>query len=339
MSRRLASLIVVLLAAQAAIGAAPARAQDAGPAPLPYATLPTMGTPPPRDAALPGGVPLVHPSTPEEAAADASLATPAPSEWLSAGSRGCVRRGAMRGMCTGPRRVPRPFGADGDSARALGLGTSAVAARLLTSAPEPRWVSAAASETGAAMPGDLLFPVAGAELWRGYGATRRGRRRHNHQGVDLGASAGTLFRAANDGLVAYSDNGLRGYGNLVILVHADASTTFYAHCRATYVFAGQRVRRGQVLGEVGSTGYARGEHLHFEWHSGGMARNPLGHFAALPSGVTPTASQLEDRALPLDPSVFHRARGRRGVRAPAPRHGRAQTRSTAPIRARSRLAP
>jgi len=338
-SRRFSSLLVVLLAAQAAIGAAALRAQDAGAAALMHAPLPVMGAPPPPDAALPGGVPRVFPSTPEEAAADASLAATPPSDWLTAGRRGCVRRGAMRGMCSGPRRVPRPFGADADRARALGLGTSAVAARLLIGAPEPRWVSAAASETRAAVPGDLLFPVAGAELWRGYGATRRGRRRHNHQGVDLGASAGTLFRAANDGLVAYSDNGLRGYGNLVIVVHADASTTFYAHCRATYVFAGQRVRRGQVLGEVGSTGYARGEHLHFEWHAGGVARNPLGHFAALPAGVMPTAAQLEDRALPLDPSVFHHARRRRGARALAPRHGRAQSRSTTPIRARSRRAP
>ena len=270
------------------------------------------------------------PATPEEAAADSALATSPPTDWLTAGPRGCMRRGPMRGMCNGPRRVARPSGPDAERARTLGLGATGVASRLLVHEPDPSWV-AAAQTPGRAMPSDLLFPVAGGGLWRGYGATRRNRRAHNHQGVDIGSPAGTLYRAVNDGLVAYSDNGLRGYGNLVILVHPDGSATFYAHSRAAYVFAGQLVRRGQVLGEVGDTGYARGEHLHFEWHASGVARNPLPHFAALPAGVTPTAAQLTERVLPLDRSVFRRTRTRRRVhRGQHP---------AAPARLRSRRAP
>jgi murein DD-endopeptidase MepM/ murein hydrolase activator NlpD len=99
-----------------------------------------------------------------------------------------------------------------------------------------------------------------------------------HNGVDIGAREGAPVRAVNDGLVAYSFNGMSGYGNSVLLLHADGSVTLYAHCRATYVFAGQRVRRGQVIAEVGETGLARGAHLHFEWRRDGQPLNPIPHF-------------------------------------------------------------
>ena len=56
-----------------------------------------------------------------------------------------------------------------------------------------------------------------------------------------------------------------------MIVHADASVTFSAHCRAIYVFPGQRVRRGQIVGEVGDTGLARGVHVHWEYHVHGEA--------------------------------------------------------------------
>jgi murein DD-endopeptidase MepM/ murein hydrolase activator NlpD len=168
----------------------------------------------------------------------------------------------------------------------------------------------------------LRFPLDDAALWRGYGPTRRGRRRHNHLGVDLGAAPGTPFRAADRGLVAYVGNDLRGYGNVALVVHPGGAVTLYAHARALYVRAGALVARGQVLGEVGDTGFARGAHLHFEVHEDGAARNPLPRFASLPARIALPASALDDRILPPDPSVRHRpARGRRsqvvGGRVPA----------------------
>jgi hypothetical protein len=60
-----------------------------------------------------------------------------------------------------------------------------------------------------------------------------------------------------------------------MLIHADGSVTSYAHCRALYVFAGQQVTRGQVVGEVGTTGLAHGPHLHFEVRRDGRVRNPM----------------------------------------------------------------
>ena len=94
-------------------------------------------------------------------------------------------------------------------------------------------------------------------------------------------------RAANDGLVVYSDNGMRGYGNVVVLIHRDASTTLYAHCRATYVAAGELVRRGQIIAAVGATGLAHGPHLHFEWRVAGQTRDPLRRFVGRPGASAP----------------------------------------------------
>ena len=110
-----------------------------------------------------------------------------------------------------------------------------------------------------------------------------------HDGIDIGARVGELVRSVNDGIVAYSDNGVHGYGNMIMVVHADASVSFYCHHRANYVFAGQRVKRGQVLGEVGVTGISRGPHLHFEWHVNGRAKDPMPRMVGRPHKKGPLA--------------------------------------------------
>lgn len=134
------------------------------------------------------------------------------------------------------------------------------------------WAAHAPTENAST---DLLWPVDGGRLWRGFGKVRKGKRKKlPHQGIDIGAPDGTPIRAVNDALVIYADNGVRGYGNLMVLVHADASVTFYAHCTSLYFFPGQTVTRGQVIAEVGHTGIARGSHLHFEYRVRGHARDP-----------------------------------------------------------------
>src|SRR5207248_10567066 len=66
-----------------------------------------------------------------------------------------------------------------------------------------------------------------------------------HDGIDLAVQEDTPVRAACDGVVAYAGNGLRGYGNLIILKHADMLATVYAHNRELLVKEGQAVKRGQ----------------------------------------------------------------------------------------------
>ncbi len=197
-----------------------------------------------------------------------------PNAWMPQSRRGC--RGAAR--CNPLRRVPQPSAKDAERAATLGLGDDHAARVLLISAPRAEWVAAVESEAAP----EMLWPVSEGHFGRGVGRTRERRlRRIPHEGVDIVAPEGAAIRAVNDAVVAYSDNGIHGYGNLVILVHADGTTTHYAHCNATYVVAGQRVHRGEVIAEVGATGLARGAHLHFEWRSGAHYRDPMPVFVGV----------------------------------------------------------
>ena len=95
-----------------------------------------------------------------------------------------------------------------------------------------------------------------------------------HDGIDIAAPVGTPVRAAAAGRVIFSD-ALRGYGNVVIVKHANGFTTVYAHHHRNLVKDGQAVQRGDIVGEVGETGRVTGPSLHFEVRSGKNARNPL----------------------------------------------------------------
>jgi hypothetical protein len=204
-----------------------------------------------------------------------ALDTPVPTSWLPSKGRQCFGRGRYRNFCQGPRRAPLPRGPEAKLARKLGLGDIKTVSQVTLDPPPAAWVAAAGPDTEA---DSLQWPVPEGQLWRGFGRVRRGKFRRWHRGIDIGAPERTLFRAARGGLVIYADNGVRGYGNLMVVVHPDATVAFYAHARALYLFAGQKVRRGQVLGEVGHTGIARGSHLHFEYRIYGRPRNPLHWF-------------------------------------------------------------
>jgi murein DD-endopeptidase MepM/ murein hydrolase activator NlpD len=99
------------------------------------------------------------------------------------------------------------------------------------------------------------------------------RTRRMHTGIDLGCPYGTPIRAASSGRVFWA-SWKRGYGNTVILVHAGGLSTLYGHMSKIDVSGGQVVRRGQVVGKVGSTGFSTGNHLHYEVHSNGKVINP-----------------------------------------------------------------
>jgi len=85
-----------------------------------------------------------------------------------------------------------------------------------------------------------------------------------HDGIDISAPEGTLVKAVYDGKVIYSGDELKGYGNLIIIKHDNDYATVYAHNKVNYVKEGDKVKKGQVIGEVGRTGNATSPHLHFE---------------------------------------------------------------------------
>ena len=97
-----------------------------------------------------------------------------------------------------------------------------------------------------------------------------------HTGTDFAIAQGTPVYAAASGTVIFS--GRKGsYGNLVIIDHGNGYQTYYAHCYALYVSAGQTVSQGQNISAVGTTGNSTGPHLHFEIRYNGSTLNPLGY--------------------------------------------------------------
>lgn len=102
------------------------------------------------------------------------------------------------------------------------------------------------------------------------------RRREFHFGIDIAGSRGSPIYAAADGKVIFAAY-RRGFGNTVILNHGDSLSTLYAHLKSFNVSVGSEVKKGQVLGYMGSTGYSTGAHVHYEVHKKGVAVNPGGY--------------------------------------------------------------
>jgi murein DD-endopeptidase MepM/ murein hydrolase activator NlpD len=115
-----------------------------------------------------------------------------------------------------------------------------------------------------------------------------------HAGIDLAGPLGTPIYATADGVIGRSEWNSGGYGNLVEIDHGQGIQTRYGHLSRMIVHAGQRVRRGELIGLMGSTGRSTGSHLHYEVRIDGRAVNPVPFlqssetFVALQQrGVTP----------------------------------------------------
>lgn len=113
-----------------------------------------------------------------------------------------------------------------------------------------------------------------------------GTRRHpvtgriaGHQGIDLGGRVGDPVYATGNGRVAFNNEGERGYGKQVLINHGFGYKTRYAHLSKILVAPGQYVRRGELIGEVGSTGRSTGPHLHYEVIYRGLHVDPLNYFS------------------------------------------------------------
>jgi murein DD-endopeptidase MepM/ murein hydrolase activator NlpD len=95
-----------------------------------------------------------------------------------------------------------------------------------------------------------------------------------HSGIDIFAPKGTKVNATADGVVKTAGFNKSGYGNLIILEHEKELSSYYAHLEKILVKPGQRVRKGELIGTVDSTGMSTGNHLHFEIRRGGKAMDP-----------------------------------------------------------------
>lgn len=116
------------------------------------------------------------------------------------------------------------------------------------------------------------WPVRG-EISSDFGTRAIGHGTGFHRGVDIRARYGTPVTAAAGGEVVYS-GAMGGYGSMVVVDHGNDVKTLYAHLSAIYAREGRRVRRGDVIGAVGTSGRSSGPHLHYEVRVGGEAIDP-----------------------------------------------------------------
>lgn len=119
-----------------------------------------------------------------------------------------------------------------------------------------------------------LMPGASGNVIAGFGPAGKGL--HN-DGINIAVAEGSQVRAADNGVVAYSGNELKGFGNLLLIKHADGWTTAYAHNATLLVKRGEPVKQGQAIATVGRTGNVPSPQLHFEIRKGTQAVDPLIH--------------------------------------------------------------
>jgi murein DD-endopeptidase MepM/ murein hydrolase activator NlpD len=164
---------------------------------------------------------------------------------------------------------------------------AAAPVRMAAAAPVEKARMVAPTETPAAAEPAEATPVKSAEAtgalpsfrWpvRGrvitaYGAKTNGK---SNDGINLAVPEGTPVKAAEDGVVAYSGNELKGYGNLVLVRHSNGYVTAYAHASELMVKRGETIKRGQTIAKSGQSGEVGSPQLHFEIRKGSSPVDPL----------------------------------------------------------------
>jgi murein DD-endopeptidase MepM/ murein hydrolase activator NlpD len=152
----------------------------------------------------------------------------------------------------------------------LAAAESPHSARLAAAVvPDAEEGGAKAGEAGGSVPG-FRWPVRGRVI-AGFGPKPNGLQ---NDGINLAVPEGTPVKAADDGVVAYAGNELKGYGNLVLVRHSNGFVTAYAHASEIMVKRGDSVKRGQVIAKSGQTGSVTSPQLHFEIRKGATPVDP-----------------------------------------------------------------
>ena len=182
---------------------------------------------------------------------------------------------ALQPVAAAPAQPAAVVGAPATKmAAAGGPPQSARLASATTNVVEEKPVVEAApvkpSEATGALP-TFRWPVRGKVI-TSYGAKTNGK---SNDGINLAVPEGTPVKAAEDGVVAYSGNELKGYGNLVLVRHSNGYVTAYAHASELLVKRGDTIKRGQIIAKSGQSGEVGSPQLHFEIRKGSSPVDPL----------------------------------------------------------------
>ena len=201
----------------------------------------------------------------------------APAAPLKLGMRLTVP-GAKTAAVAPPASALQPLAAGAAAAPVTKMAAAAPEsqqkARLAQATTTPEELSGPSSAKTAEATGALpsfRWPVRGRVI-TAYGAKTNGKA---NDGINLAVPEGTPVKAADDGVVAYSGNELKGYGNLVLIRHANGYVTAYAHASELLVKRGDTIKRGQVIAKSGQSGEVASPQLHFEIRKGSTPVDPL----------------------------------------------------------------
>jgi murein DD-endopeptidase MepM/ murein hydrolase activator NlpD len=165
-----------------------------------------------------------------------------------------------------PAAAPTKPGAN----KAVASAAPAQSASMVTPSVETPGTDTTAKATAEATPG-FRWPVRG-RIIAGFGPKPNGQQ---NDGIDVAVPENTPIKAAEDGVVAYAGNELKGYGNLVLVRHPNGYVTAYAHAKELLVKRGDQIKRGEVIAKSGQSGNVDAPQLHFEVRKGSAPVDPM----------------------------------------------------------------
>ena len=192
------------------------------------------------------------------------------------GAKSAAAAPVAQAVAAAPAQPAAPIAAPATSkiASAGGAPQSARLASATTNIVDEKPAAEAApvksSEATGALP-TFRWPVRGKVI-TSYGAKTNGK---SNDGINVAVPEGTPVKAAEDGVVAYSGNELKGYGNLVLVRHSNGYVTAYAHASELLVKRGDTIKRGQIIAKSGQSGEVGSPQLHFEIRKGSSPVDPL----------------------------------------------------------------
>lgn len=188
---------------------------------------------------------------------------------LSIGDRLTIPGGGHQVAAARP--APAPQVAQPHTVPATKVASAAPVQNARVAKEEPRTTETVVktAEPSGAMP-SFRWPVKGRVI-AGFGSKPNGTQ---NDGINLAVPEGTPIKAADDGVVAYAGNELKGYGNLVLIRHSNGYVSAYAHASELMVKRGDTIKRGQVIAHAGQTGSVTSPQLHFEIRKGSTPVDP-----------------------------------------------------------------
>jgi murein DD-endopeptidase MepM/ murein hydrolase activator NlpD len=169
-----------------------------------------------------------------------------------------------------PEAEPAATPAKPTGNKVLASAAPAQSASMVTPSPDTPATETAAKAAADPTPG-FRWPVRG-RIIAGFGPKPNGQQ---NDGIDVAVPENTPIKAAEDGVVAYAGNELKGYGNLVLVRHPNGYVTAYAHAKELLVKRGDQIKRGEVIAKSGQSGNVDAPQLHFEVRKGSAPVDPM----------------------------------------------------------------